>query len=349
MSGWSVEGLRVDVGGFGLGPVTLSLGPRETVAVLGESGAGKTTLLRAIAGLLPLSGGRVRRGTEEVSTVPVEARGTAYVPQGLALFPDRSVARNVAYPVEHGRSPPDPAIVPALLARFGLERLAHRRPETLSTGEQQRVALARALASRPELLLWDEPLGALDVLSRDDLLTSLRELRAASETPLLFVTHDPTLAFSLADRWLILDRGRPMYLGPPGPLIENPPSRFVARFVGFDNVLARAEVDGLPLGPLHAALEAGAGPDGVALTAPRARPFGAGRPAGFAATVLQAAPTPEGPALTAAVEGLRLRLRWSAPPGTPLPRAGDTVDFDLVESACVPVGRGPEGAWVEAP
>jgi ABC-type Fe3+/spermidine/putrescine transport system ATPase subunit len=343
VSAWEIAGLRAAHEGFALGPVDLSLGAGETVAVLGENGAGKTTFLRAVAGLTPAAVAHLRRDGAEVGGLPPERRRAVYVPQGLALFPHRSVRQNVAYPLEIADGPGDPAQLDRLLERFRLGGIAHRRPDTLSAGEQQRVALARALAARPELLLWDEPWGALDILARDALLATLQEIREPAGLPLLLVTHDPTLAFTLADRWLLLEAGRVVALAPPDEVVAHPPSRFSARFAGFPNVFGPGELAGGPPTAFRSALAARAGPAGVALGAPVAR-GAAERPGdGFGATVERVEPTPDGSRLVVRVDGLPMRLAWTG--GTPAPpRIGRAVRFDLDPGRIVPLGSaGPRG------
>ena len=336
MSRWEVDALEAAAGGFHLGPVRLSLDPAESVAVLGRSGAGKTTFLRALAGLTPLTSGRIRRGPDDVSAWPAERRGSVYVPQGLGLFPHRTVRRNVAYPLEITGRPNAEPVVAALLERFGLGPLAGRSPSTLSTGEQQRVALARALAAEPELLLWDEPLGALDLLARDELLGALREARESTATPLLFVTHDPALAFSLADRWLVLNGGRVGYLGPPGPLIDHPPDRFLARFTGFENVYSSQLLRDHPTGPLREALAREAGPEGVALGTPTGhRPMDS--PGEFFVRVQRVEPLPYGFRVEGESEGLPLRLLVPYGDG-PAPAPGGRLAFQLAGVRVAPIG-----------
>ncbi len=338
MSAWSVRRLGATLGRFSLGPVDLSLGEQESVAILGESGAGKTTLLRALAGLLPGTRGAVVREVEDVSGWPPERRGAVYVPPGLALFPHRSVARNVRYPLELSGAADPTAATRELIDRFGLTPLADRLPSTLSTGEQQRVALARALAARPRLLLWDEPLAALDVLSRDALLATLRDLREREAIPLLFVTHDPALAFSVADRWLLLEAGRPVHLGSPGAFLARPPNRFAARFVGFENVYGPDELAVGPSDELPGALARQAGPAGIALSAPRAVGEGSSLAGGRTARVERVEPAPDSPRLTARCEGLSVRLIWAGESSQRLPRPGETVRFDLESARTVPLG-----------
>ena len=224
MSRWVAEGLEAGLDHFHLGPVDLEVGPGQAVAILGPSGAGKTTLLRALAGFLPLQNGRILRDGEEVSDWLPEERRLGYVPQGLGLFSHRTVARNIRYPMELQEGVDATRRTQELLQRFHLTPLADRYPARLSGGEQQRVALARALAAEPELILWDEPWQALDVLARHELGEILHDIRETERVPVVVVTHDPALAFSIADSFVVL-RPRVELRAIPYPCCERPPMR----------------------------------------------------------------------------------------------------------------------------
>lgn len=337
MSAWTIDRLTASAGPFRLGPVTCELRAGEALAVLGRSGAGKTTLLRALAGFVPPASGAFRRDGVDLGAVSAERRQAVYVPQGLGLFPDRTVERNVSYPIRIRGTGHELSRVPPLLAEFGLAPLARRLPPTLSTGEQQRVALARALAARPRLLLWDEPLGALDLLSRDDLLAGLRRFRAVEEVNLVFVTHDPTLAYSLADRWLLLEEGRQVYCGPPGPLVESPPDRFAARFAGYENIYDLEALRRKGAGALAGALRRRCGPGGVAFGRPLARPTPGGAER-YTARVDRVEPAPNGARLEALSDGLPIQLDLTLTAADRAPRAGDLVSFDLAGVRLVPLG-----------
>jgi ABC-type Fe3+/spermidine/putrescine transport system ATPase subunit len=332
-----LDQLTVSVGPFHLGPVTCRLGSGESLAVLGRSGAGKTTLLRSLAGFVPLGGGSLRRDGADLGAVTAERRGVVYVPQGLGLFPDRTVERNVSYPIRIRGVVRELQRVQPLLEEFGLGPLARRLPPTLSTGEQQRVALARALAARPRLLLWDEPLGALDLVSRDELLAGLRRFRAAEEVNLVFVTHDPTLAYSLADRWLLLEQGRQVYCGPPGPLLESPPDRFAARFAGYENVYDLEPLRRKGAGALAGALRRRCGPAGVAFGRPVARPSPGGADR-YTARIDRVQPAPNGARLEATSDGLPIQLDLPITATERSPRSGDLVSFDLAGVRLAPLG-----------
>ncbi len=340
VSAWSVEGLASHLEHFRLGPIDLALTPGEVVAVLGSSGAGKTTLLRSLAGFLPADAGRIVRDGTDVTDRPPEKRGLGYVPQGLGLFPHRTVERNVSYPLDVRGRTDAPARSRELLERFGLLPLARRYPARLSGGELQRVALARALAAEPELVLWDEPWQALDVDARHTLGEVIDELRESASVPVVLVTHDPGLAFSHADSLLVLRAGRPLYVGAPMSLLDAPVDAFTARFVGYENVYNRSILDAAPPGSFAAWLAARAGPGGVAVSRPavRATPV---TPAAWDGIVRSARPTPEGLVLTLRVGGLDLSARTPPPVTTPLPTVGERVSFVIEEMNVRPLGAGP--------
>jgi ABC-type sulfate/molybdate transport systems ATPase subunit len=337
MSRWSVDALTSRLDGFELGPVDAELTPGKAVAVLGRSGAGKTTLLRALAGFLPARSGRIVRDGVEVTGAAPERRGLGYVPQGLGLIRHRTVLRNVSYPLDvRGRTDAVPR-ARELLERFGLTALAGRYPSQLSGGELERVALARALGAEPDLVLWDEPWQALDVDARRDLAAVFEELRLREKVPVVVVTHDPALAFSVADEFLVLRGGRCVFRGAPAELIERPIDAFTARFVGYENVYSRLSLHGDARGSLASWLLGRAGADGVAFPRPALAAGGATSGA-WEAVVRTARPTPEGLAVTAAVGSLSVSLRRPPPLTSPLPVAGDRIRFDVDESTVRPLG-----------
>jgi ABC-type Fe3+/spermidine/putrescine transport system ATPase subunit len=266
VTGLVVDAVEASRGGFRLGPIDLEAPDGEATVLLGPSGAGKTTLLRAIAGFVPLAGGQIRLGGTPVAREPPERRGIGFVPPDLGLFPHRRVRRNVSYPLDLRGTPDAAARATGWIERFGLAGLADRFPSELSSGERQRVALARALAAEPRLLLWDEPLSALDVESRDALVRTLREVLDEQRLPLLLVTHDPATAFALASRLVVLESGRIRYRGSPHDLARDPFDRFVARFLGYENLYTAEELArAAPGSGVAAALLAVAGPEGVAV------------------------------------------------------------------------------------
>ncbi|GHA02891.1 ABC transporter ATP-binding protein [Streptomyces echinoruber] len=222
-----------------LDAVDLDVAEGEIVCVLGPSGSGKSTLLRAVAGLQPLDAGRVLLDGRDQAGVPAHRRGVGLMFQDHQLFPHRDVAGNVAFgPRMHGADRREQAErVRELLELVGLPGAERRAVAALSGGEQQRVALARALAARPRLLMLDEPLGQLDRSLRERLVVELRELFGRLGTTVLAVTHDQGEAFALADRVVVMRDGRIAQSGTPLQVWQRPADAFVARFLGFDNVV----------------------------------------------------------------------------------------------------------------
>ncbi|MFD8978767.1 ABC transporter ATP-binding protein [Streptomyces sp. NPDC059564] len=220
--------------------VDLAVAEHEIVCVLGPSGSGKSTLLRVVAGLQAVSGGRVLLGGADQAGVPVHRRGVGLMFQDHQLFPHRDVGGNVAFGLRmRGRSPGGSygARVAELLELVGLPGAQGRAVASLSGGEQQRVALARALAPSPRLLMLDEPLGQLDRGLRERLVVELRALFSRLGTTVLAVTHDQGEAFALADRVVVMRDGRIAQAGTPLEVWQRPASEFVARFLGFENVV----------------------------------------------------------------------------------------------------------------
>ncbi|MFE9358033.1 ABC transporter ATP-binding protein [Streptomyces olivaceoviridis] len=222
-----------------LDTVGLDVAEHEVVCVLGPSGSGKSTLLRAVAGLQPLSGGRVLLDGRDQRGVPAHQRGVGLMFQDHQLFPQRDVGANVAFGLRmHGVAKGErDAEVGRLLELVGLPGAARRAVASLSGGEQQRVALARALAPRPRLLMLDEPLGQLDRSLRERLVVELRELFGRLGTTVLAVTHDQGEAFALADRVVVMRDGRIAQSGTPLGVWQRPADAFVARFLGFENLV----------------------------------------------------------------------------------------------------------------
>ncbi|CAL9574414.1 ABC transporter ATP-binding protein [Streptomyces sp. enrichment culture] len=235
-----LEGATVRFGGRAvLDGVDLEVAEHEIVCVLGPSGSGKSTLLRAVAGLQPLDSGRVLLDGRDQAGVPAHRRGVGLMFQDHQLFPQRDVGGNVAFGLRmHGASKREQQQrVGELLDLVGLPGAARRAVAALSGGEQQRVALARALAPRPRLLMLDEPLGQLDRSLRERLVVELRELFGRLGTTVLAVTHDQGEAFALADRVVVMRDGRIAQSGTPLDVWQRPADAFVARFLGFDNVV----------------------------------------------------------------------------------------------------------------
>ena len=219
--------------------VSLEVGEGEFVCFLGPSGCGKTTLLRIIAGLETADTADLRIAGRNLADIPARERNFGIVFQSYSLFPNMSVARNIAYGLECRKwSRADIAArVEAMLALVNLADHAAKQPHQLSGGQQQRVALARALAPNPAVLLLDEPLSALDAQVREDLRAEIKELQSRLSITTIMVTHDQHEAMEVADRIVVMNRGRIEQAGHPVDLYERPANRFVAGFIGRMNVL----------------------------------------------------------------------------------------------------------------
>ena len=211
--------------------------PGEVLAVIGPNGAGKSSLVRALAGLVPAEG-HARLGGVDLLQVPARDRAVGLVFQGQFLFPHLTALGNVAFgPRARGTQRKEAeADARAWLERFGIGELADRRPRELSGGQAQRVAIARALATRPRLLLLDEPLTGLDVKVAMALRIELGRHLASYDGVTLLVTHDAIDALTIADRVLVLDEGRVAQLGTPAEVSQRPRTEHVARLVGLNVV-----------------------------------------------------------------------------------------------------------------
>jgi len=235
-----IERLVKQFGAFtALKDVSLEIFPGEFVCFLGPSGCGKTTLLRAIAGLDIQTSGRIFQAGKEISTLPASKRDFGIVFQSYALFPNLSVAANVAYGlISRGVAKVEiQTRVVDLLQLVGMPEAARKYPAQLSGGQQQRVALARALALSPGLLLLDEPLSALDARVRARLRSEIRELHQRLKVTTIMVTHDQEEALTMADRIVVMNQGVIEQVGTPSEVYRTPSSAFVADFVGTTNFL----------------------------------------------------------------------------------------------------------------
>ena len=225
--------------------LSLSVGEGELVSLLGASGCGKTTTLRLVAGFLQPTSGTITLGGRDLTRLPPHQRDIGLVFQNYALFPHLSVADNVGFGLKQRGIPGADRSkrVIAMLERVGLAHLADRLPAALSGGQKQRVALARALVIEPPLLMFDEPLSNLDAKLRIDMRVEIRQLQRANGTTSVYVTHDQEEAFSISDRVAIMHAGRIMQLDTPERLYQRPANAFVARFVGFENLIAMNVVE----------------------------------------------------------------------------------------------------------
>lgn len=231
----TITGARKKFGSFAaLDDVSLDIPSGSLTALLGPSGSGKSTLLRAIAGLESLDSGVVSIGGRDVTGEPPQRRGIGFVFQHYAAFKHLTVRDNVAFGLTIRKRPKaeTDAKVNELLTVVGLEGFAHRYPAQLSGGQRQRMALARALAVDPEVLLLDEPFGALDAKVRTDLRTWLRRLHDEVHVTTVLVTHDQEEALDVADRIAVLNHGRIEQVGDPVTLYDRPANDFVMSFLG---------------------------------------------------------------------------------------------------------------------
>ena len=238
-----VRDLWVDLDEFHLREINLDVAAGEYFVVLGPTGAGKTVLLETIAGLHQSGKGRIMLDGEDVTDVPPERRGIGFVYQDYMLFPHLNVAGNIAFGLKLrrvGREVVEERVV-EISRLLGIDHLLHRRPGTLSGGEQQRVALARALVVEPRLLLLDEPLSALDPEMREGLQRELARVHRELGTTTIHVTHDFEEAVALGDRIGVVNEGRIVQVGSPEEIFRRPGSEFVARFVGVRNIF-RGEI-----------------------------------------------------------------------------------------------------------
>nr|WP_298098519.1 sulfate/molybdate ABC transporter ATP-binding protein [uncultured Shinella sp.] len=221
--------------------VSLDIESGELVALLGPSGSGKTTILRMVAGLEYADAGAIYFGTENATDIPVRDRGVGFVFQHYALFPHMTVGENIAFGMKVSKVKRSPRAiaerVKELLDLVQLSGLRDRFPGQISGGQRQRVALARALAVDPRVLLLDEPFGALDANVRRDLRRWLRKIHDELGITTLFVTHDQEEALDLADRVVILNKGRIVQQGTPEAVCRNPADAFVMNFLGDANRL----------------------------------------------------------------------------------------------------------------
>jgi len=221
--------------------IDLEIAEREFFTLLGPSGSGKTTLLRVIGGFERPDSGRVELGGEDVTREPPYARNVNTVFQDYALFPHMTVAENVEYGLKIRRVPaPDRRRrASEALDMVRLSGLGSRKPLQLSGGQRQRVALARAIVNHPEVLLLDEPLGALDLKLRQEMQSELKRIQREVGITFIYVTHDQDEALTMSDRLAVISAGRVEQVGTPVEVYEKPATEFVAGFIGVSNTIDR--------------------------------------------------------------------------------------------------------------
>jgi spermidine/putrescine transport system ATP-binding protein len=219
--------------------VSLQIRDGEFFSLLGPSGCGKTTTLRMIAGFEHPTSGEILIHGRPMGLTPAYQRNTNMVFQSYALFPHMTIERNVAFGLEMKKIPRDEAQrrVREVLAMVRLADYGPRKPNQLSGGQQQRVALARALVNRPEVLLLDEPLGALDLKLRKEMQIELKNLQKEVGITFVYVTHDQEEALTMSDRIAVMEHGKVLHVGSPTEIYERPSCRFVADFIGDTNFM----------------------------------------------------------------------------------------------------------------
>jgi len=343
-----IQDLRREFPGVAaLAGIDLRVADREFLALLGPSGSGKTTLLRVMAGLDVADSGRILINGHDMMGVPARKRHIGFVFQHYALFRHMTVARNVAFglTVRPRSSRPSPAAIRArveeLLEMMGIAELADRLPHEISGGQRQRVALARALAIEPDLLLLDEPFGALDAKVRRNLRIWLRELHDRMGLTSIFVTHDQDEAMEMADRVAVLRAGRIEQVDVPDRLYAEPASAFVHEFLGesvrftctVENGEARFE--GIELPPLKT--ECPSGP-AIALIRPHEIVLTPAVGPGVVDSVHAS-----GPLAQIRVRAGRLLLDVVQPLDSKLPRAGEVCGLDLSRARIYPESGGLAG------
>jgi multiple sugar transport system ATP-binding protein len=345
MGALSLRGIRKTFAGqvHILHGIDLEVERGEFLILVGPSGCGKSTLLNMIAGLDAPTSGSIFIGERDVSGLPPKDRDIAMVFQSYALYPNMTVAQNIAFGLEMRRvpRPQREATVRRVATMLQLEALLERKPGQLSGGQRQRVAMGRALARDPQLFLFDEPLSNLDAKLRVEMRAEIKRLHQRTRTTTVYVTHDQVEAMTLGDRIAVMKEGQVQQFGSPDDIYARPATRFVAEFIGSPvmNMIEEARWDGsglvsrdiaLPLTDTQRAAAAAAGPDPVAYgLRPEALSIVAdGAPASLAGRVAMVEPTgPDTfvlvdtalgtltarvPGLSHAVPGDAVGLQWPA-------------------------------------
>ena len=247
MSKLRLAGITRKYGSFtAVDNIDLEVSDGEFVTLLGPSGCGKTTTLRMVAGFIAPDSGEVWFDDRRMTEVPPHRRNTAMVFQSYALFPHMSVAENVAFGLKMRNLPAAEQAkrIDEALDMVSLRGLEARRPGQLSGGQQQRVALARAIVTRPDILLFDEPLSNLDAKLREKVRLEIRDLQRRLDITTLYVTHDQAEALAISDRIVVMNGGHIEQIGDPGTIYRAPRSAFVADFLGAANIVDGQAVGG---------------------------------------------------------------------------------------------------------
>jgi len=316
--------------------VSIDVRRGEFVTFLGPSGSGKTTTLLMIAGFEAPTGGVIELDGRDLALSRPYERNIGMVFQNYALFPHMTARHNVTFPLRMRRFPRSEIKVRAekMLALVGLQKFAERYPRELSGGQQQRVALARGLVFDPDVVLLDEPLGALDKNLREQMQVELKRIHRELGITMIYVTHDQTEAMTMSDRVAVFNQGRIEQIGSPLDVYNRPASRFVAAFIGDSNILAGSidparpgTVDLAGIGAVRVtSADAPAGPVDLLIRPERLRPLGNGAAADniFDMTVDDAINYGDAVLAIGKTKGLPLRARLPGPPPDPL-RRGEVI------------------------
>lgn len=239
MSFFRIENLSLNLGGFSISNIKMNLPKGKSMVILGPSGSGKSTLLEIIAGFYDPDTGSMWLEDQNITCLPPEKRQIGFMFQDHALFPHMTVRENVLFPFQFKRKDKHEKSVDInqIISMLKIERLLDRYPNTLSGGEKQRIALARALMRNPNLILFDEPMSALDARTREELREYLSQLLRELSLTSIYVTHDQEEAFALADVLCVMNEGRIIQADSKENIFRHPVNSFVARFIGMENLL----------------------------------------------------------------------------------------------------------------
>ncbi len=222
--------------------VSFSVEEGEFLSILGPSGCGKTTLLRMLIGLIKPTEGQIFKDGVEITNASPSSRKMGFVFQNYALFENMTVLQNVEYALKIKKETKNIARDKAieLINKMGLSEHMNKKPSSLSGGQQQRVAIARTLALNPDVILFDEPMSALDVATRLSLRKELKEIQKEYNTTMIYITHDQEEAFAMSDKILVMDTAVAVQLDTPENIIKNPASDYVKKFV-VDNLQTKID------------------------------------------------------------------------------------------------------------